>query len=169
MKCVLCGQLQRFNKIKFYFLSEKHILQHVKYFWKLCLYTQLYQKRGLIKISLKIRLSGIAYEFLQSLPFKPQIDFVGSSIVPLRICYMYWVLGHQVTRLDSGGRVDWVLGKQRGVSALGPSGRWGTVVHRMTPTQDGILASQTDNRREGSLLSFNVDHEFPVAVDRRSC
>lgn len=65
--------------------------------------------------------------------------------------------------------MDWVLGKQRGVSALGPSGRWGTVVHRMTPTQDGILASQTDNRREGSLLSFNVDHEFPVAVDRRSC
>lgn len=39
----------------------------------------------------------------------------------------------------------------------------------MTPTQDGILASQTDNRREGRLLSFNVDHEFPVAVNRRSC
>lgn len=129
MKCILCGQLQWFNKIKYYFLSEKHIFQHVKYFWKLCLYTQLYQNRGLI-ISLKIRLSDIVYEFLQSLPFKPQIDFVESLIVPLRICSMYQVLGHQVTRLDSeGGWTESWESKEESLHQVLLEDR-GTVVHR---------------------------------------
>lgn len=78
-----------------------------------------------------------------------------------------WALGDKARLCGEGGLGPGKVKRSLCTRSFWKMGELWSI--EMTPTQDGILASQTDNRKEGSLLSFNVDHEFPVVVNRRSC